>query len=341
MTKQVFRYDQEFFLESGESLPEFELAYQTWGQLNADHSNVIWVCHALTANAAVDEWWPRMLGQGFLLDPDRYFIICANMLGSCYGSSHALSLNPATSQPYYHEFPLLSNRDIIHAFDLLRQSLGIRNIFTLIGGSLGGQQVLEWAISSPQLFQHIIPLATNAQHSPWGIAFNESQRLAILADPTWQENRSDAGLAGLKAARSVALLSYRNYATYHASQQEPDNESTQDFRAASYQRYQGDKLVKRFNAFSYWTLASAMDSHNVGRGRASIGQALADIQAKTLIIGVKTDLLFPISEQRILHEYIPNSQLVEIESGYGHDGFLIETDQISEAVDMFWRRKDE
>lgn len=335
MLSSLYHHTEPFVLESGTALPEFQLAYQTWGKPNHDQSNVIWVCHALTANAAVDDWWPNMLGEGLILDPGKHYIICANMLGSCYGSTHSLSINPATGQAYYHQFPLLTNRDIVRAFDHLRRHLGIHQIHSLMGGSLGGQQVLEWAIMQPSVFKHIIPIATNAQHSPWGIAFNESQRLAIQADPTWQDADPKAGLSGLKAARSVALLSYRNYQAYGATQQEASNETVDDYRASSYQRYQGDKLVKRFNAFSYWTLSKAMDSHHVGRSRSSISNALAQIQARCLIIGVESDGLFPISEQRLLHDLLPGSHFSEIKSSFGHDGFLIETDQISRAIHKF------
>ncbi|MEM7370695.1 MAG: homoserine O-acetyltransferase [Bacteroidota bacterium] len=337
IVNNLYHFSESFLLESGESLPEFTLAYQTWGNLNADKSNVIWVCHALTANAAVDDWWPNMLGKDLLLDPEKHFIICANMLGSCYGSTHALSQNPATGSPYFHQFPLLTNRDIVRAFDLLRQSLGINRIHSIMGGSLGGQQVLEWAIMNPDLFDNIIPIATNAQHSPWGVAFNESQRLAIQADHSWKENSPLAGQAGLKAARSVALLSYRNYQTYSSTQQETDHQTIEDFRASSYQRYQGDKLVKRFNAFSYWTLSKAMDSQNVARSRNSVQEALSLIQANCLVIGVGSDVLFPIQEQQLLHQLIPHSHFFEVQSSYGHDGFLIETDQISQAVQQFWQ----
>ena len=337
MRSDTYHYDQVFELESGKNLPGFQLAYQTWGNMKADQSNVIWVCHALTANAAVDDWWPNMLGKGLLLDPERFFIICVNMLGSCYGSTHALSINPETAKPYFHQFPLLTNRDIVRAFDLLRQELGIRKIFSIMGGSLGGQQVLEWAIIQPDLFETIIPIATNARHSPWGIAFNESQRLAIQADPSWKEDHPDAGMAGLKAARSIALLSYRNYTAYDATQQEPHHQNLRDFRASSYQRYQGEKLTKRFNAFSYWSLSQVMDSHNVARDRSSLTHALQMIQAKTLVLGVPTDGLFPFSEQQFLQQFIPKAELSKIHSDFGHDGFLIETDQISQAVMNFWQ----
>ena len=326
-----FEHKELFTLESGEHLSGFTLEYTTLGKLNSQANNVVWVCHALTANAEADDWWEGLIGTGKVFDPARHFIICANMLGSCYGSTQALSINSDTGTPYYHDFPLLTNRDIVRAFDLLRISLNISNIKLCIGGSLGGQQAMEWAIMQPDLIDNLVLLATNAKHSAWGIAFNESQRMAIAADVTWEENTAEAGMEGLKVARSIALLSYRNYGTYAATQAE--NEPKLDkFKAASYQQYQGKKLQKRFNAFAYWTLSKAMDNHDVGRQRGGIQEALNRIKAKTLVIGVDTDVLFPPNEQQLIAQYVPNACYYEIESLYGHDGFLIETKKITEIL---------
>ena len=330
-----FYYRETFELEGGNYLPEFQLQYATIGKLNKDKSNVIWVCHALTANAIVTEWWPGIIGAGKLFDPERHFIICANMLGSCYGSTEALSINPISGNPYFHDFPHLTNRDIVRAFDLLRVHLGISRIHMIIGGSMGGQQALEWAIIRPQLFDYLVPIATNAKHSPWGIAFNESQRMAISADNSWQNKEEEAGLEGMRAARSIALLSYRGYETYHATQQEETDEKADDFRASSYQQYQGEKLAKRFNAFAYWTLSKAMDSQNVGRGRGGLEKALEGIQASTIIVGISSDILFPIREQQMLKKYIRNAEISIIESIYGHDGFLIEVAKLTQIIGNF------
>lgn len=327
-----FVYKASFLLESGESLEGFKIAYQTLGKLNKQQSNVIWVCHALTANAHADDWWEGLIGEGKVFDPRYHFIVCANMLGSCYGSTDALSVNPSTRQPYYHQFPLLTNRDIVQAMDLLREHLGIAGIKLCIGGSMGGQQAMEWAIIQPGLIENLVLLATNARHSAWGIAFNESQRMAIQADTTWPQNTPVAGLEGLKVARSIALLSYRNYSTYAATQLEEEEDKLEHFRATSYQQYQGQKLQKRFNAFAYWTLSKAMDNHHVGRGRGGVKAALGQIKSRTLVIGVDTDVLFPVSEQRFLADNIPNACYYEIQSLYGHDGFLIETKKITEII---------
>lgn len=335
MALPLFAHNDSFQLESGEYLPGFELAYTTYGRLNSDKSNVVWICHALTANSEAEEWWPGLVGLGKLFDPEKYFIVCANMLGSCYGSTYALSTNPDAGQPWYHSFPSLTNRDIARGFDLLRQHLGISRIHLGIGGSLGGQQLLEWAVMEPTVFEHLIPIATNARHSAWGIAFNESQRMAIETDASWQEDQKEAGLNGLRAARSIALLSYRGYEAYRLTQTDPDVEKTDDFRASSYQRYQGDKLVRRFDAFAYWTLSKAMDSQNLGRGRGSIEAALGQITASTLVIAVDSDILFPPAEQQFIAQRIPHASYVEIASQYGHDGFLIEFPSIQQVLESF------
>ncbi|TAE21038.1 MAG: homoserine O-acetyltransferase [Candidatus Kapaibacterium sp.] len=319
------RIDAPFTLESGAILPHLEIAYHTYGTLNTARNNVVWVCHALTGNSDAASWWDGLIGEGKLFDPREYFIVCANMLGSCYGSSGALTLNPTTNEPYYLDFPQVSVRDMARAHILLRKKLGIDRISIGLGGSMGGQQLLEWAVLEPSVFDVIVPMATNARHSPWGIAFNESQRLALLADSTFKERSSDAGSAGLKAARSIGILSYRNYETFQQTQRDKEkNEELDNFRASSYQGYQGEKLVQRFHAHSYWHLSKAMDSHNLGRGRTSVEAALRSITAKAFVIGISTDILFPVEEQKLIAEHIPNAEYIEISSPYGHDGFLIE-----------------
>ncbi|WP_375416964.1 homoserine O-acetyltransferase [uncultured Hymenobacter sp.] len=324
-------------LESGATLENATVAYRTWGQLNAAQDNVVWVCHALTANADVLAWWPGLFGYDTLFDPADWFIVCANMLGSCYGGTGPLSPNPATGQPYYQQFPLLTTRDLAAAHELLRQELGIAKIHTLIGGSMGGQQALEWAVAQPEAFEHLVVIATNAQHSPWGIAFNEAQRLAIEADPTYAMAESaQGGAAGLRAARAVALLSYRGYEAYGYSQAEDDEELLTDFRASAYQRYQGDKLVARFDAYSYVALSRTMDTHNVGRGQGGIEAALSQIQAKTLVLSLPSDILFPVSEQQLLVRHIRGAMYGEVHSRFGHDGFLIETPQIAHLLERFY-----
>src|SRR5687768_14271374 len=334
----TFHYHQDFLLESGESLPGFQLKYTTLGKLNADRNNVIWICHALTGSSDFTDWWSGLFDEGRFFDPRQYFIICANVLGGCYGSTGPLSLNPRNGKPFYHSFPTVTNRDVIQAFDLLRQELRLDTVHTLIGGSLGGQQVLEWAIARPDVFQHIIPIATNAYHSPWGIAFNEAQRMAIEADPTWKENDARAGMEGLKAARAIGMISYRHYDTYAETQSEKTTDKVDNFRASTYQRYQGEKLANRFNAFTYWLLSKMMDSHHLGRNRGGAESALRQVQAKALVIGIESDILFPLHEQKYLAQHIPNASLEVITSIYGHDGFLVEFDQIKKIITHYFNK---
>lgn len=334
-TTTIYRYNKQFKLENGRKLQQVEIAYQTYGKLNAKKDNVIWACHALTANADVLDWWKGLFGSNDLFNPEEHFIVCANVLGSHYGSTSPLSINPVTGQPYYLSFPEFTIRDLVAAHRLLAQHLGIEEIKVLIGGSLGGQQALEWAISDTAIIENLILIATNAVHSPWGIAFNESQRLAISTDRTFYAQQPDGGLKGLKTARSIALLSYRSYDAYAATQLESVNDKTGAFRASSYQNYQGEKLCKRFNAYSYWYLSKAMDSHNVGRGRQSVADALASVKANTLVIGIENDVLFPLSEQAFLGTHIPGAVFHGVKSAYGHDGFLIETDVLTNLIGNF------
>jgi homoserine O-acetyltransferase len=217
----------------------------------------------------------------------------------------------------------------------LRLILGIEKIALLIGASLGGQQALEWSILSPEVHEKVTLIATNARHSAYGIAFNESQRLAIFSDPTYGNGQIDGGRQGLIAARSIALLSYRTYQSYVKTQTNPGNHKLDGFLASSYQEYQGKKLADRFCAYSYVTLSRAMDAHNVGRNRESIEHALASIESKVLVIGIESDQLFPTEEQRFLAKYIPNASYAEIQSEFGHDGFLIETDQLEILLSKF------
>ena len=340
MSPKTFTSQAPFELESGFVIPGFHLGYHTLGRMNADQSNVVWVFHALTANSNPVDWWPGLVGDGHLIDPERFFIVCVNMPGSCYGSLGPLSDNPVTGLPYFHSFPFFTPRDMIRSYQQLKDFLGIRKIKIGIGGSMGGQQLLEWAIEEPELFDHIVPIATNAFHSPWARAFNASQRHCIEMDPTWKQSNPEAGMNGMRVARGLALLSYRNQETYNYHQADEDLNSLGPFRSESYQSYQGEKLAARFNAFSYYCLSQSMDSHQVGRGRQSIVSALKKIRAKTHIIGIRSDLLFTEKEQVFLAENIPGALFNMIPSTYGHDGFLLEYDAISAIVSDFLQKEN-
>lgn len=331
----LFQHTEEFSLENGEFLQGFELAYTTMGTLNPAKDNVVWICHAFTGNADPSDWWSGLVGAGGLFNPEEHFIICANILGSHYGSTNPLSINSKTGEPYYFSFPMLTNRDVVNSFELLREHLGIKKFKTLMAGSLGGQHALEWAVSKPDISEELILFSTNAVHSPWGIAFNESQRMAIEADPTWRTSDPKAGNDGMRIARAIALLSYRNYQTYNRTQSR-DEGQIDFFRANTYQNYQGEKIQKRFNAYSYWLLTKMFDSHDVGRERGGVEKALKTVIAKTLVIGISSDFLFPVEEQRLIAEHIPDGVFKEIDSTYGHDGFLIEFEAMRKAI-LDWR----
>jgi homoserine O-acetyltransferase len=328
-----FDHNTDFTLENGTVLPSMSIAYDTYGKLNEAKNNVVWVCHALTASSDAADWWKGLVGEGCLINPDKYFIVCANILGSCYGSTGPTSINPATGTVYYSDFPKVTIRDIVQANILLRKHLGIDQIHLLMGGSMGGYQVLEWSVMEKELIKNLFLIATSPSESAWGVAVHTAQRLAIEADYTWKDHAADAGARGLKAARAIGMLTYRNYGTFQEKQTDPDPEKIDDFKASSYLNYQGDKLVKRFNAYSYWLLTKAMDSHHLGRGRGGdLIKVLQSIQQPTLIIGIRSDILCPLDEQRFMADHIPDTRFIEIDSAYGHDGFIIETAQITKFL---------
>ncbi|MDP4711394.1 MAG: homoserine O-acetyltransferase [Saprospiraceae bacterium] len=335
----VVRFEQEFELESGAVLPEITIAYETYGKLSEQRDNVVWVCHALTGNAKAAEWWDGLIGPGQVLDTRQYFVVCANVLGSCYGTTGPDHVNPHTGVLYGKDFPLVTIRDMVKAHEWLRKHLEIDQIHLLIGGSLGGQQALEWAISQPDIARNLCVLASNAKHSAWGIAFNEAQRMAIEADPTFHTNAPESGKEGLEAARAIAMLSYRTYSIYAEKQGETNPDKIDAFRASSYQRYQGNKLQQRFNAYAYMTLSKAMDSHNVGRGRGGLEAALQRVKANTLAISIGSDLLFPAAEQLFIAEHIKGASYANVDSIFGHDGFLTEYGQIAPLLDKWLHHK--
>lgn len=330
---KYFHHKQLLQLETGGILKELTIAYHTYGNLNAERTNVIWICHALTANSDAASWWRDMVGDGKIFNTEDYFIVCANILGSCYGTTGPLSINPETSQPYYHNFPFITIRDMVNAHQLLSEHLHINNIDLLVGGSMGGYQALEWAVMKPTLVKRLFLITTSAHESPWGIAIHTTQRLAIEADQTWKDNSPDAGHRGLKVARGIGMITYRSYKTYDLTQKETDLNKMDDFKASSYINYQGDKLVNRFNAYSYWLLTKAMDSHNLARERSEkLEEVLQSITQPALIIGIVSDMLCPLQELKYLADNMPNATYAEIDSSYGHDGFLVEVETISKHL---------
>lgn len=336
-----YRHSKSFQLESGEAIENLEIAYHTYGTLNDKKDNAIWVCHALTANSDVADWWPHTVEEGCFLDPSKYFVICANIPGSCYGSTGPLSQNPATGNPYYDQFPAMTMRDIAGALSLLADSLQIKEIYALIGSSVGGFQALEWLCEQPWRFRNAVLIATAAEATPWAIAIDETQRMAIFADKSYGEQREDAAQAGLAAARAIGLLTYRGGEGYNLTQRDAVSDNLPlTHRACTYQQYQGKKLVDRFNAYSYVHILNAFDTHNVGRGRGGIDNALSKVTSRTKVIGITTDMIFPPSEMQILASQIPGAEYTELSSSFGHDGFLVEHEALNKILNTFLHNND-
>ncbi len=321
---QKYKHSEPLVFESNETIENIEIAYHTFGQLNKAKDNVIWVCHAISANSDVMSWWPGLFGEKDFYNPTDYFIVCANAIGSPFG----------TTMPENLDFPSFTIRDVAKAHLLLAEHLKINNIHTLIGGSFGGYQALEFAYSFPHEIKHLILLASSARESAWGIAIHESQRIALKADPSFGE--PNGGQAGMKTARSIAMLTYRTSEGLIKDQTDADAK-LDNFKASSYINYHGDKFVKSFNALSYYYLTKCIDSHNIGRNRGGEVKALQSINIPTLVIGFNSDTLVPVRFQKFLAEHLPKSIFREFESKYGHDGFLKETEKITDAIQKFYR----
>lgn len=341
-----FPYPQSEGIQQG-TIPIGWLPLERGGQLCADlytwiagpwppREGIIWIIHALTGSAEVSQWWPRVWA-GWAPHEKGYTVVSANLLGSCYGSTGPLSIDPASGEPYYRRFPQLTTRDEAAALNALRQRLGIGEIDLLIGASLGAQVGLEWLIMAPQVFHKAMLIAGNAFHSAWGIAFNEAQRMAIEADPTYTQDIPEGGAAGMQAARAIAMLSYRSYALYNARLSHPTNCSDNLLPAVSYQRYQGEKLRRRFNAYSYVTLTHVMDSHHIARGRAATpAEVLRTLPMPVGYVGIPSDMLYPLEEQVFLAESTPHGELFVLESICGHDAFLIEEESTLKIIQNFY-----
>lgn len=254
--------------------------------------------------------------------------------GSPYGSSGPSNIDPKTGRPYFFDFPRITVRDIVRANDLVREHLGIKTINLIVGGSIGGFQSLEWSIMKPEVIEKALHIACVARVTPWLSAHNESMRMALEADHTFRECKNlEGGAAGLRCARSIGLISYRNYEGYNTTQHESDDDCLFADRAGSYQRYQGKKLSDRFDAYSYYYLCDSVDSNNVGRGRGGVEKALGSIKSECTIVGIDSDRITPMSEQKFMAASIPGASFHTITSKFGHDGFLMENDQLARIIE--------
>lgn len=344
-------------LENGDFLPHVRLAYETWGTLNEDRSNAILILHALTGDAHVcgsggeatpgqstAGWWNEVVGPGCAIDTAQHFVVGVNVLGGCQGSTGPSS-SSIDGLEWGSRFPLLTTRDQVSAEALLADHLGIERWHTVIGASLGGQRAYEWAVSHPERLERLIIVASSAQASAEQAAWAHTQIQAITLDPSWQGGdyyaSGEAPTRGLALARQIAHTTYRApeelAARFGNEAQQGENPLVGGRLAiASYLDYHGEKLVRRFDAGSYVALCRTMITHDVGRGRGGLERALGRVRAETLVIGVDSDRLFYPQEVRACAQVIPGAHYVEITSACGHDGFLIESDQVSDAICRFY-----
>ncbi|BFZ62199.1 hypothetical protein YB2330_003282 [Saitoella coloradoensis] len=401
ITSQEVALIPEYALESGVTLTNFPVAYKTWGKLSENADNVMIICHALTGSADVEDWWGPLIGPGRAFDTSRFFIFCANSLGSPYGSCSPTTTDPQTGQHFGPEFPLVTVRDDVNIHKIVLDDLGVKQVALVVGGSMGGMLCLEWAYFGLDYVRAVVPMATSARHSAWCISWGEAQRQSIYSDPKYEDgyySYDDPPIAGLGAARMSALLTYRSRNSFESrfgrttpdpSKQPypnalpktpseehwaihnegnrrrndqprrrsntPDSQTSQGdssvrkasnqsraptyFNAQSYLRYQAQKFVKRFDANCYIAITRKLDTHDVSRGRADdVKSALALLQQPALVIGIESDGLFTFAEQQEIAEYMPNAVLSRIESPEGHDGFLLEFDQVNRQVLEFMNK---
>ena len=321
---------------SGIELP-YQLAYQTWGKLNKAGNNAILVVHALSGSANLESWWPDLLGVNKPLNPERDFVICINLLGSCYGSSGPASIQPNSKELWKQNFPQLSIRDQVRAQAALIKHLGINKLRAIIGPSLGGMIALEWALLEPELVLSLILIATTAQHSAQAIAHSSCQRAAIRLDPNFNSGyytEHQAPENGLALARQMAFITYRSDREFSERfQREPGTQ--QAYAIQDYLVHQGQKFTERFDANCYIRLSECMNSHDIGKNRGGVLSALQSIQQPTLIISLEHDQLYTYTEQALLAEHIPNATHQLINTRYGHDGFLIESHAMASILSPF------
>lgn len=356
-----FHWTNGFTFDSGDTLPELTLRYETYGQLNSRRNNAILVCHALSGDhhcAGIHDlndrkpgWWNNIIGPGKPLDTNRFFVICSNCLGGCQGSTGPASTNPETGRPYHLDFPLVTIGDMVRAQHLLlTEGLGIHELAAVIGGSMGGMQVLQWGIAFPGFVRKLLPLATTARQNAQAIAFNEVGRLAIMQDPEWNNGRyaEDEGPdVGLAVARMMAHITYLSDAglqekfgrdrvtTKKAARQLFDAE----FEVESYLRYQGQSFINRFDANSYLYLTKALDRFDLYGPEERMEEQLQAVEAETLVVGFTSDWLFPPEQNRaIVHALLrcgKRASYAEIDMSLGHDSFLVHAPELYKLVTAF------
>ncbi|HEA70291.1 hypothetical protein LCGC14_0633870 [marine sediment metagenome] len=353
---KYFFWKKDFKLESGRTLPGFQLAYETYGNLNPSRTNVILIFHALSGSSHVykDEseiggWWDEMVGVGKPFDPSKYYIICVNILGSCYGSTGPSSINPETKKPYGLTFPIITVHDIIRSIKLLIDHLNIENILAVSGGSLGGFQSLDWAVTFPGITQSVIPIATASYATPFNIAFNEVQRQAIFSDPNWNNGNYYNGEppnVGLRLAREIGHITYLSEDSMKEKfgrdlRYNPEYvfQFEEEFEVESYLQHKGTSFTKRFDANSYLYITKTIDYFDLRKdgNLSTMFLRLKDI--KFLVISFSSDWLYPTSQSReIVYALKSNgieTSFVEIKTNYGHDSFLVRCADLREVITNF------
>jgi homoserine O-acetyltransferase len=343
-------------LESGEKLGPITLAYETYGALNKEKSNAVLVVHALSGDAHAAGksrrdgalgWWDNLIGPGKGIDTDKYFVICSNILGGCMGSTGPSSINPQTGRPYGLDFPMVTIGDMVKAQRALIDHLGIQNLLTAIGGSMGGMQALQWMVSYPEKIHSAIPIATTLKHTPQQIAFNEVGRQAVMADPNWKNGSYYSGrppAKGLAVARMIGHITYMSAVSMaekfgrRTKAKREQFKFAADFEVEGYLRYRGDNFVKRFDANSYLYITKAIDYFNILNGH-SIGNVFQDLTAKVFVIAFKSDWLYPAYQSQEIVKACKlagvDASYCELNSTYGHDAFLLEVEQETQLISNF------
>ncbi len=352
-------------LTSGQKLGPITLAYETYGELNAAKDNAILVCHALSGDAHVagyhspedtaPGWWDVMIGPGRALDTNKYYVLCANIIGGCKGSTGPSSINPETGRPYALSFPVLTVEDMVNAQRVLVDHLGIDVLHAVVGGSMGGMQVLQWAVSYPERVRLVLPLATTHCLSPQAIAFDEVGRQAIMADPDWMGGEyygKSIPVRGLSIARMVGHITYlsdqsmrQKFGRRLQDKAEYGYDFVTDFQVESYLHYKGDSFVKRFDANSYLYISKAMDYFDLTRAYGSLRDAFARARSRFLVASFSSDWLFPSYQSREIVTALRQNGLdvvyAEISTDYGHDAFLLEAESLSSLVRGFLAGQEE
>lgn len=338
-----------FTTEEGTTLRNVPVAYQTWGSLNAAGDNAVLVCHALTGDTDVTDWWTGLLGEGRALDPTEDFVVCLNVPGSPYGSVSPVTTNPTTGERYGPDFPAFTTRDTVALHRRALEQIGVRQVAFAIGGSMGGMHVLEWAFETTEdgapFVRALVPIAVGGRHTAWQIGWSEAQRQAIYADPKWREGRyppEDPPAQGLATARMMAMVSYRSHPSFEGrfGREVMTDAPDTPFAVESYLRHQGNKLVDRFDANCYVSLTRQMDTHDVARDRGAYEAVLNSIQQPALVVGIDSDVLYPLSEQQDLVEHLPRATLETLSAPHGHDSFLLELEALNDLVGT-WRAEEE